>query len=106
MRKISAAAVLALALAPAAAQAQSGPSTFRCTGKDGKRYYGQVIPQQCAGLPVEELNSQGMVRRRIDPQSDEKARLANEIEAEKKRQIEAQQRETSRRDNALLATYG
>ena len=54
----------ALALAPLAAGAQS----FRCTGKDGKKYYGQSVPLQCLGQPVEQLNAQGMVIKRMDAQ--------------------------------------
>ena len=79
--------------------------TYRCTGKDGKRYYGQTIPNACLGQPLELINKQGLVVKRIDPEGDEKARLAKEAEAEKKRELEAAQRETLRRNRALLATY-
>lgn len=94
-------AVAALAAAPLAAEAQS----FRCVGKDGKKYYGSTIPPQCVGQPVEQLSAQGNVLRRIDPEGDEKARLAREAEAEEKRKREAAQKEESRRNRALLATY-
>jgi hypothetical protein len=90
-----------LALAPMAAQAQS----YRCVGADGKKYYGSTIPQQCTGLLVEQLNSQGQVTRRLDPQGDEKQRLAKEAEAVKKREEDAIAKEASRRNRALLATY-
>ncbi len=40
--------VAGLALVPLAAGAQS----YRCVGKDGKKYYGQAIPPECLGLPV------------------------------------------------------
>jgi hypothetical protein len=43
--------------------------------------------------------------KRIDPEGDEKARLAKEAEAEKKRELEAAQKESMRRSRALLATY-
>jgi hypothetical protein len=79
--------------------------TYRCTSKDGKRYYGQTIPNACLGQPLELINKQGLVVKRIDPEGDEKARLAKEAEAEKKRELEAAQRETLRRNRALLATY-
>ena len=79
--------------------------TYRCTGKDGKRYYGQTIPQTCLGQPLELINKQGLVVKRIDPEGDEKARLAKEAEAEKKRELEAAQKESQRRNRALLATY-
>ena len=43
--------------------------------------------------------------KRIDPEGDEKARLAKEAEAEKKREQEAATKEAQRRNRALLATY-
>jgi hypothetical protein len=97
----------ALILAPLAAHAQRSNEqyTYRCTGKDGKKYYGQTIPQTCFGQPLELINKQGLMVKRIDPEGDEKARLAKEAEAEKKRELEAAQREANRRHHALLATY-
>jgi hypothetical protein len=91
----------ALALAPLAASAQS----FRCVGTDGKKYYGSTIPAQCLGQPVEQLNTQGTVIRRFDPEGDEKQKAAKEAEAVKKRQEDAIAKEESRRNRALLATY-
>src|SRR5687767_535783 len=92
-----AAVLAALAALPLVAQAQN---TYRCTGKDGKRYYGSTIPQPCYGVRVEMLNAQGMVVRRIDPEADEKERAAKEAEAEKQRKRESASREASRRDRA------
>src|SRR3954462_12469045 len=87
--------------APLAAEAQS----FRCVGKDGKKYYGSTVPAPCIGQVVEQLNSGGQVIRRFDPEGDEKQKAAREAEAAKKRQEEALAREESRRNRALLATY-
>ena len=42
---------------------------------------------QCVGRPVEQLNSQGLVVRRIDPEGEEKARLQKEAAAEKKKEV-------------------
>jgi len=99
-------AAAALMLAPLAAHTQPKEQyTYRCTGKDGKKYYGQTIPQACLGQLLELINKQGLVVKRIDPQGDEKARLAKEAEAEKKREIEAAQKDALRRNRALLATY-
>ena len=92
----------ALLIAPLAAQAQA---TYRCTGNDGKKYYGSTIPMQCLGRPVEQLNAQGLVVRRIDPEGEEKARAEKEAAAEKKKDEEAASREETRRSRALLATY-
>jgi hypothetical protein len=91
----------ALALAPLAADAQS----YRCISKDGKRYYGSTIPADCYGRPVEQLNSQGMVVKRIDPEGSEKERLAKQAADSKKREEDAASREVTRRNHALLATY-
>jgi hypothetical protein len=91
----------ALMLAPLAAEAQS----YRCTSKDGKKYYGSTIPRQCIGQPVEQLNKQGMVVRRIDPEGTEKERAAKEAAEAKQREELAAQREAARRNRALLATY-
>src|SRR5438093_7016331 len=91
-----------LLIAPLAAQAQA---TYSCTGNDGKKYYGPTIPMQCVGRPVEQLNSQGLVVRRIEPEGEEKARLQKEAAAEKKKEEEATSREETRRSRALLATY-
>jgi hypothetical protein len=96
-----AAAAAALMLAPLASDAQS----YRCVSQDGKRYYGSTIPRQCIGRPVEELNAQGMVVKRIDPEGSEKERAAKEAQEAKQREELSAQRETARRNRALLATY-
>lgn len=92
----------ALMIAPLAAQAQV---TYRCTGTDGKRYYGSTIPMQCVGRVVEQLNAQGLVVRRIDPEGEEKEREAKAAAAAKAKDEEAATREEARRNRALLATY-
>jgi hypothetical protein len=99
-------AAAALMLAPLAAHAQPKEQLiYRCTGKDGKKYYGQTVPQACLGLPLELINKQGLVVKRIDFEGDEKARIAKEEEAQKKRGMDAAQKEALRRNHALLATY-
>jgi hypothetical protein len=98
-RLIAIAAVLAAV--PLASEAQ----TYRCLAKDGKRYYGSIIPAECQGRAVELLSPQGVVVRRIDPEGAEKERLAKEASEARKRQEESAARETARRNQALLATY-
>ena len=93
------------ALVSSAALGQPSSGSYRCVGKDGKKYYGSVIPQQCMGMPIEQLSSQGTVIRRIDPAGDEAARAAKQAEAAKRREEDAVAREESRRNRALLATY-
>jgi hypothetical protein len=104
VRKSSLAAIffgIVLGALPLLTQAQS----YRCTGSDGKRYYGQTIPRPCIGQVVEQLNDQGMVVRRIDPRSSAAEREAKEAEEKKRREEELARREELRRNRALLATY-
>jgi hypothetical protein len=96
-------ATFALLAAPTLVLAQG--LTYRCAGKDGKKYYGSTIPKQCLGQPIEQLNAQGLVVKRIDAEGDEKDRAAKAAEQEKKRETDAASREESRRNRALLATY-
>jgi hypothetical protein len=104
--RLAAFAAAALMLAPLGAYAQPKEQyTYRCTGTDGKKYYGQTIPPACFGQPLELINKQGLVVKRIDPEGEEKARLAKEAEAQKKRELEASQKDAQRRHRALLATY-
>lgn len=94
----------ALALAPLLAGAQAN-STFRCQGKDGKKYYGNTIPPQCYGRLVEQINTQGYVIKRIEPEASEKELEAKEAERAQKAKLDAAAKEQGRRDRALLATY-
>jgi len=103
-------AAAALMLVPLAAPhfAHAQPKdqyTYRCTGADGKRHYGQTLPQACLGRPLELINKQGLVVKRIDHEAEEKARLAKEADAEKRREVETAQKDAMRRTQALLATY-
>ena len=93
--------VLALATLPLAAEAQS----YRCTGKDGKKYYGSAVPSQCLGMPVEQLNPQGMVVKRFDPAASAAEREKKVAEDEERKKREVVSKEEGRRNRALLATY-
>jgi hypothetical protein len=95
----------ALAIAAAALPLPADAQSYRCTGKDGKKYYGQSLPPQCIGQPAELLNPQGMVVRRLDPQASAAERAAKEAEAEERKKREAATKEEGRRNRALLATY-
>ena len=106
------AAVAAAAIAGtpllALAQKSSGiPTnvTYRCTGKDGKKYYGSAIPPQCYGQPLELLNNRGLVVKRIDPEGDEKEKAEKAAALAKQKEESAALREETRRNRALLATY-
>ena len=65
MKTITSPLAAGLLLLPFGADAQS----YRCVGKGGKKYYGQSLPPQCLGQPAEQLNAQGVVIKRIDPQA-------------------------------------
>ena len=57
------------------------------------------------GRPLELINKQGILVKRIDHVAEEKARIAKEAEAEKRRELDSAQRDAARRNQALLATY-
>jgi hypothetical protein len=106
MRKTKTMTAAVLLVAPLLTYAQQAQqATYRCTGSDGKKYYGSTIPMQCVGRPIEQLNKQGMVVRRIDPEGEEKARAEKAAALAKAKEEEAATREQSRRNRALLATY-
>lgn len=92
----------AVAIVPLAASAQS---SYRCVGKDGKKYYGQSIPPQCVGQPIEQLGPDGRVLKRVDPQASAAEQAARQAEAEEKKKRDAILKEEARRNKALLATY-
>jgi hypothetical protein len=107
--RITVIAAAALIAAPLVAEAQRAGGTerytYRCTGKDGKKYYGSTIPTACLGMPVDQLNARGIRVKRIDPEGDEKARLEKEAEQKRLADEAQEKRELLRRNRALLATY-
>ena len=107
VRQLTMIAATALIVTPLAAHSQAKPGelTYRCVSKNGKTYYSSTLPEQCIGQAVEQLNTSGMIVKRISPEGDERERLAKEAEAKKKREDEAAAREANRRNSALLATY-
>src|SRR5438093_1780318 len=103
VRELTIIAATALIAASLAAHSQSTPGqlTYRCVGKDGKKYYGSTVPMPCLGQPIEQLNTSGMVVKRINPESDEKERAAKEAEAKKKREDDAARRQAVRRNSEI-----
>ena len=93
--------LIAVAAIPFVAEAQS----YRCTGKDGKKYYGQSVPTACIGMPVEQLNAQGMVIKRFDAAASAAEREKKVAEEEERHKRELISKEEGRRNRALLATY-
>lgn len=98
--------VSVLAIAPIAVQAQ----IVKCVGKDGKTYVGSTLPPQCAGQSTEQMNKQGMVVKRTDAMLSPEQRAAKEAEEraakEKEAELARKEKEESRKNKALLSTYG
>ena len=98
---LRAALLIAITALPMTAEAQ----TYRCTGMDGKKYYGSSVPQQCLGLPFEQLNAQGMVIKRYDAAASAAEREKKAADDEERKKREVVTKEEGRRNRALLATY-
>jgi hypothetical protein len=98
LRALLTVAIVAL---PLAAEAQS----YRCVGKDGKKYYGQSVPPQCIGQPVEQLDARGIVVKHIDAAATADERAKKEAEDADRKKRETQAKEQSRKDSALMASY-
>lgn len=97
----------ALALAPWAVQAQG---IIKCVGKDGKTYVGSTLPPQCAGQAVNQLNNQGQVVKRTEAMLTPEQRAARDAEErinkEKAAEAARKEQEETRKNKALLSTYG
>jgi hypothetical protein len=98
---LRAALAIAIVLLPLAALAQS----YRCVGTDGKKYYGSSVPPQCLGQPVEQLDSRGVVVKRIDAAASAGERAKKEAEEADSKKRAAIAKEQGRKDTALLASY-
>ena len=106
IRRIVFVAAAALLVAPGVyAQTTKEQYTYRCTGADGKKYYGSAIPQQCIGRPLDLVNKQGRVVKTIDYEAEQKAAKDKELAAEKDKVAAVTSKDTERRHRAMLATY-
>ena len=94
-------AVAMFAALPLALHAQ----TVRCVGKDGKKYFGQTVPQQCIGQAAEYLDKSGNVVKRVDAALTPEQRAAKEVEERKRLEAAAVAKDEARRNRALLETY-
>jgi hypothetical protein len=95
----------AFALGAVAAGAEAQTYTYRCKGKDGKKYYASAIPPQCIGEPIEVVNDKGFVVKRIDQGAEQRERAAKSGDVAKSPEELAAERSRERQDRALLATY-
>lgn len=95
----------ALAIVLLAVAFAASAQTYRCVGKDGKKYYGQSVPPACLGQPVEQLNAQGRVVKKFDAAATAAEREKKAAEEEERKKRETVSKEEGRRNRALLATY-
>ena len=97
--------VVALALCVAALPVALHAQTVRCVGKDGKKYFGQTVPQPCIGQAVEYLDPSGNVVKRVAAPLTSEQRAAREEEERKNAEAAALAKDEARRNRALLETY-
>jgi hypothetical protein len=93
--------LLALAAAPACAQAQ----LYKCKDAKGKTYYTQTPPTECLGKEVEELSRQGTVVKRREAALTPEQLAAREAEEKRQKEEDLAAKEEKRKNQALLNTY-
>ena len=83
---------------------------IKCVGKDGKTYVGSTMPPQCAGQAVNQMNNQGQVVKRTEAMLTPEQRAAKDAEEritkEKEAEAARREKEETRKNKALLSTYG
>jgi hypothetical protein len=94
-------AVFGTLLYAASAQAQ----LFVCTDAKGRTYSGDRPPAECADRQVRELRSDGSVRRVIEPPLTAEQKAARAAEEKRQKEEAERQRESMRKDLALLDAY-
>jgi hypothetical protein len=103
--------VLAATLAVSATHAQQpAQQIIKCVGKDGKTYVGSSLPPQCAGQAASQMNTQGQVVKRTEAMLTPEQRAAKDAEQrvarEKEEEAARKEKEETRKNRALLSTYG
>ena len=101
---IAAATLSVATVAAVHAQSKDQQYTYRCTGKDGKKYYGQTVPQACIGGPMELINKQGSSSSASIPRPKRRRASRGSRCGEEARARDGA-KESMRRNQALLATY-
>lgn len=96
-----------MALTAFSAEAQQ---IVKCVGKDGKTYVGSTLPPQCSGQAVDQLNKDGQVVKRTEAMLTPEQRAAKEgdlrLAREKEEEAARKDKEETRKNKALLSTYG
>jgi DNA repair exonuclease SbcCD ATPase subunit len=93
--------LLALAAAPASAQAH----LYKCKDSKGTTYYTQTPPTECLGKEMDELSRQGTVVKKREAALTPEQIAAREAEEKRKKEEEALAKEEKRKNQALLYTY-
>jgi hypothetical protein len=101
------AALAALLLASAVAQAQPQPTSapiYSCVA-NGRTYSGDRPPPECVNSDIRELNRDGSVRRVIPRPMTQEEQKARALEAKKRLEEEEKVLAQRRRDRSLLEAY-
>jgi hypothetical protein len=93
--------MLATLLLATSAEAQ----LYVCTDAKGRTFTGDRPPAECGDRQVRELRSDGSVRRVIEPPLTSEQKAARAAEEKRQKEEAERQRETMRRDLALLDAY-
>ncbi|MBE0612477.1 MAG: hypothetical protein IH604_02295 [Burkholderiales bacterium] len=88
-----------------AAHASAEAPLIKCKDSKGKTYFGQTMPPECLGKPIEELSKQGSVIKRREGMLTPEQIEAREAAEKRKHEEEVQAREEKRKNQALLNTY-
>lgn len=96
---------IALIVLGCACAAPAAATLYVCTDADGKTITSDILPRECAQLPIKELRPDGSVRRVIEPPLTAEQRAARAEQARRAAERRERQRSQTRRDIALMETY-
>jgi hypothetical protein len=90
---------LALSALPASAR------IYCCNDEHGRRICGDILPAQCQARAYNELNAQGVVKKKVEAPLTPEQRAQRDAELARKKAEEHAAAEQARRDKAMLASY-
>jgi len=79
---------------------------FCCVDASGKQVCGDTMPHECYGRAYRELGDSGRTLRNVEAPLTAEQRAQRAAEDERRKTAEAALKETQRKDQALLNTYG
>lgn len=80
-------------------------STYCCSGANGRRVCGDILPQECYGRVYREVDSGGNLLRQFEAPLTGEQIAQRQAEAQRKKEEEHAAMEQRRKDQALLNTY-